>query len=161
MGDFPLAKCMSDESIRPSFPEYFQMMAQLVARRSTCLRRHVGCVATKYQRVIATGYNGPVSGRPHCTHETCYRLTHNIPSGHELEKCWATHAEQNVVAQCARYGISLEGATIYVNYAPCITCTKILLAAGVDYCIYSEPYDGDKMVEDLWKDRLIRLKRTA
>ena len=142
---------------RPSFPQYFMRMAFLAAERSTCIRRHVGAVAVLGDYIIATGYNGPLSGRPHCTDETCYRLTNKIPSGQELEKCWAVHAEQNVVAQCARYGISLAGATVFVTHAPCVTCSKILLAAGVEYCVFANPYPDNKMSESLWKDRLLQI----
>jgi len=132
-------------------------LAHMVAERSTCRRRHVGAVATIGNQIVATGYNGPVSGRPHCTDETCYRLTHNIPSGHELEKCWAVHAEQNVVAQCARMGMSLCGATIYITHAPCTTCSKILIASGVEYCVFANDYPDNTMSEDLWKGRMIQM----
>lgn len=142
---------------RPSFPQYFMRMAFLAAERSTCIRRHVGAVAVLGDYIIATGYNGPLSGRPHCTDETCYRLTHSIPSGQELEKCWAVHAEQNVVAQCARYGISLAKATVYITHSPCVTCSKILLAAGVERCVYAHAYPNNDMSLDLWKGRLIAL----
>lgn len=47
---------------RPSWDEYFMEMAELTAKRSTCMRRHVGAVIVKDRHAIATGYNGAPSG---------------------------------------------------------------------------------------------------
>ncbi len=51
---------------RPSWDEYFLDIAQLVAKRSTCLRRQVGAVVVKGKRILTTGYNGAPSGLEHC-----------------------------------------------------------------------------------------------
>ena len=51
---------------RPSWDEYFMDMAELVAKRSTCLRRNVGAVVVQDRRIVATGYNGAPKGIPHC-----------------------------------------------------------------------------------------------
>ncbi len=56
---------------RPTKDEYFMRMARLVATRSTCLRRSVGCVLVNERgHVIATGYNGVAAGMPHCNDGT-------------------------------------------------------------------------------------------
>ena len=44
--------------MRPSWDDYFMDIAELVASRSTCLRRQVGAVIVKDRRIISTGYNG-------------------------------------------------------------------------------------------------------
>ena len=38
---------------RPSWDEYFMEMAELTAKRSTCMRRHVGAVIVKDRHAIA------------------------------------------------------------------------------------------------------------
>ena len=51
---------------RPGWDEYFMEMAVLTARRSTCLRRHVGAVIVQEKHIVATGYNGAPRGLDHC-----------------------------------------------------------------------------------------------
>jgi dCMP deaminase len=54
-------------SNRPNVDAYFLALASLIATRSTCLRRSVGCVLVdERNHVLATGYNGVAPGRPHC-----------------------------------------------------------------------------------------------
>jgi len=125
---------------RPSWDEYFMSIARLVAQRSTCLRRKVGAVLVKDKRILATGYNGAPSGFAHCLDIGCLREKMNIPSGERHELCRGLHAEQNCLIQAARYGISVEGATIYCTHHPCIICTKMLINAGIKKICYAEGY---------------------
>ena len=72
---------------RPSWDEYFMQMAELTAKRSTCLRRNVGAIIVKDKHIIATGYNGAPKGLPHCEElGGCLRQKLGVPSGerHEL-----------------------------------------------------------------------------
>lgn len=132
---------MKDE--RPSWDEYFMVIASEVAKRSTCLRRQIGAVIVKDKRILATGYNGAPSGLRHCMEVGCLREELHIPSGQQQELCRATHAEQNAVAQAARYGTSIEGATIYSTCQPCVMCAKILLNSGIVEIVYQGSYpDG-------------------
>ena len=55
-----------EKTKRPSWDEYFMEMAELTAKRSTCMRRNVGAVIVKDKRAIATGYNGAPKGIRHC-----------------------------------------------------------------------------------------------
>ena len=52
---------------RPSWDEYFMEIAEIVKTRSTCMRRQIGAVIVKDNRIITTGYNGAPSGCRHCT----------------------------------------------------------------------------------------------
>ena len=70
--------------IRPSWDEYFLELADLVASRSTCLRRHVGAVLVRKERIIATGYNGAPRGLGHCLDMGCLREEMGIPSGQQV-----------------------------------------------------------------------------
>ena len=112
-------------------------MAKLAAWRTTCLRRRVGCVLAKDRRVLATGYNGAPSGAPHCIDAGCVRCELNVPSGERTELCRAVHAEQNAVAQAARFGTALEGCTAYVTCQPCAMCMKSLMQAGCVRVVWS------------------------
>jgi dCMP deaminase len=116
---------------RPSWDEYFMMMAYLASTRSTCLRRRVGAVIVKDRRLLATGYNGAPKGLPHCLEIGCLREELQIPAGERHELCRATHAEQNAIAQAASFGVSIEGATIYTTCQPCSLCAKLLINSGI------------------------------
>lgn len=132
------------DSRRKSWVDYFIAQAFLAAEQSTCLRRQVGAVAVKEKRVIATGYNGQVSGAPHC--KTCLREKLGVPSGERLDICRALHAEQNVIIQCAKFGVSLQGAILYQTTKPCLTCFKMLLNSGIQKIVYEHDYP-DKIME--------------
>ncbi len=133
---------------RPSWDEYFMALAFLVATRSTCTRRKVGAVLVRDRRILATGYNGPPSGFPHCDEIGCLREKLGIPSGERQELCWGLHAEQNAVIQAALFGVSTKGSTLYCTTKPCITCAKILANAGVKRIYAAEDYP-DKFADEL------------
>jgi dCMP deaminase len=98
---------------RPSWPEYFMAITKLVAKRSTCLRRHVGAILVKDKRILASGYNGAPSGLKHCEEVGCLRENAAIPSGERHELCRGLHAEQNVIIQAAYHGVSIHGSIRY------------------------------------------------
>ena len=121
-------------------------MAEVVGSWSSCYQenRHVGAVIVKDKRVLATGYNGAPAGVKSCKDKgECLRKKLNIPSGTRHELCFAVHAEQNAIAQAARFGISVEGATIYVTHQPCTICTKMIINAGIKKVIYKHGYPDD------------------
>ena len=125
---------------RPSWDEYFMGIARVVAGRATCLHRQVGAVVVRDKRILATGYNGAPTGLPHCLDIGCLRDQVGARSGERQELCRASHAEQNALEQAARYGIALEGATLYSTTAPCSICAKMLVNAGIRRVVYAEDY---------------------
>src|SRR5690606_17847421 len=52
----------------------------------------------------------------------------------------SVHAEANLVAFAAKYGIALRGATVYTTCSPCIDCAKLLINAGIARVVYEESY---------------------
>ncbi|MGC2871756.1 deoxycytidylate deaminase [Ihubacter sp. rT4E-8] len=135
---------------RLSWDEYFMEMAELTAKRSTCLRRHVGAVIVKDKHIIATGYNGAPRGIRHCDeYGGCLRQKLQIPSGQRHELCRALHAEQNAIIQAATLGQSIEGGTIYITHQPCVICAKMIINAGLSRIVVREGYPDDLAVEIL------------
>jgi len=132
-----------DGQKRPGWDEYFMEVAEVVARRSTCLRRNIGAVVVKDKRILSTGYNGAPTGLPHCADVGCLREKLGIPSGERHEICRGLHAEQNALLQAARHGISLEGSTIYSTTEPCSLCAKMLINAGIRRVVYKESYPDE------------------
>ncbi len=126
---------------RPSWPEYFMSIAKMVAKRSTCLRRHVGAVIVKDKRILATGYNGAPAGLKHCEEVGCLRQNSSIPSGTRHELCRGLHAEQNAIIQAAYHGISIAGSTLYCTNRPCAICSKMIINAGIKKIYFEQGYD--------------------
>jgi len=125
---------------RLAWPDYFMGITKLVAMRSTCLRRQVGAIVVKNNRILATGYNGAPAKVAHCLDIGCLRDQLNIPSGEQHEKCRGLHAEQNVIIQAAIHGISIEGSILFVTHRPCLICTKMIINCGITDIYYASPY---------------------
>ncbi len=118
------------DNSRPDWNEYFMSIAELVSKRSTCLRRKVGAVIVKDKRILSTGYNGAPSGIKHCIETGCLRERLNVPSGERHELCRGLHAEQNAIIQAAYHGVEIKDSVIYCTNLPCVICTKMLINAG-------------------------------
>jgi len=135
---------------RPTWDEYFMGIAELTAKRSTCLRRNVGAVIVQDRHIVATGYNGAPRGIDHCAQRGgCLREELGIPSGERHELCRALHAEQNAIIQAATFGHSIEGGTIYITHAPCVICSKMIINSGIKKIIVGAEYPDSFSVEIL------------
>jgi dCMP deaminase len=145
---------------RPDNDTYFMRMAELVASRSTCLRRNVGAVIVKEKRILTTGYNGAPKGLKHCEEVGCVRLENNIESGTRHELCRGVHAEQNAVIQAAYFGSSIKDSTIYTTAFPCVMCAKILINAGVREVVYKDDY-VDPLSNSILKESGIIVRRLS
>jgi dCMP deaminase len=132
---------------RPGIDEYFMELAMVVAKRSTCLRNHVGAIFVKEKRILTTGYNGAPTGLPHCDAVGCAR--EGVASGTRHELCRAVHAEQNAIIQAALHSVSIEGATLYCTHQPCILCAKMMINARVKRVVYSQSYPDDSALKFL------------
>lgn len=123
------------ESIpRPTWDEYFRKIVLTTSERSPCHRLHVGCLLVKNNRIISQGYNGFLPG---CEHNSI------VQDGHEQA---TVHAEQNAIADCAKRGTLCDGSIAYITHYPCIICTRILLAAGINKIKYIEDYKNNPLV---------------
>ena len=141
---------------RPGSDEYFLKIASVVAERSTCRRHHVGAVAVRNKRILATGYNGAPSGVKDCLELGCLRDELNIPSGTRQEVCRGIHAEQNVIIQASLHGVSLEGSTIYATHTPCVLCAKMLVNARIKRYVSFGQYNDVAFI-DLFREAVIEV----
>ncbi len=148
-----LGELVEKWSVRPSWGEYFMATALLISSRSSCERLHVGCVLVSggdhKNRIIAAGYNGFLPGAPHHS---------RVRDGHEQA---TVHAEQNAVADAARRGISLQGATAYLTHFPCINCAKILASAGIREITYHADYNNDPIAIDILAESDIAINQLS
>ncbi len=145
------------ETKRPTWDEYFLSIADLVSKRSTCLRRRVGAVLVKDKRILATGYNGAPSRIRHCNITGCIRAKLKIPSGERHELCRGLHGEQNAFLQAALHGTSLKGASLYSTTQPCIICAKMIINAGIKEIIIKSGYP-DKMARQFLREARVKVR---
>ena len=120
---------------RLTFDQMFKKILLATAERSPCHRLQVGCVLVKDKRIISQGYNGFLPG---AAHKSVVRNNHEQAT---------VHAEQNAICDCAKRGVSCEGATAYITHYPCIICTRLLLASGIKDIKYLENYKNDELVK--------------
>lgn len=125
------------------------------ASLSVAERKKVGCVITRNDRIVAVGYNGTLPGIDNCCEikVDCKKCDGYDNMGYDpaCNNCNGTgkvletsefvmHAEQNALTFCNREGLSTQDCTIYVTMAPCKTCTKLLVSAGIKRVVYHEKY---------------------
>lgn len=130
---------------RLGWDAYFSKIVQVTAERSSCERLHVGCLLVKDNRIISQGYNGHLPGAPH---ESIVKNNHEQAT---------VHAEQNAICDCAKRGVSCRDSTAYVTHYPCIICTRLLLAAGINEIKYLEDYKNDRLVKHLSNQLNVKL----
>lgn len=141
------------EYIRPSWDEYFLKITEIVGARGTCDRGRAGCVITLDNRILSTGYVGSPSSLAHCDeigHEM-HTVIHE--DGSSSRHCIrTTHAEQNAIAQAARLGISINGASIYVKMTPCYTCAKMIINSGIKRVVCANDYHAGARSKEIFKE---------
>ena len=144
---------LNSKKERPSWDEYFLGMVDYVGTRGTCDRGRSGCVIVRDKRVISTGYVGSPPGISHCDevgHEMHKVIDENgVESMHCIR---TTHAEQNAIAQSARFGISTEGATLYCRMTPCYSCAKLIISAGIKRIVSRKDYHAGERSKEIFKN---------
>lgn len=123
---------------RPSFDQSYMDVVGIIASRSTCLRKKVGAVIVMDRRIISHGYNGVVAGQDHCC-DTGLCLKEKA-GREDYKPC--VHAEQNAVCLCAKRGLAVKGATLYVNADICMTCAKLILSCEMERVVVSRDFKG-------------------
>ncbi|MGA3111469.1 MAG: cytidine/deoxycytidylate deaminase family protein [Candidatus Bathyarchaeia archaeon] len=143
---------------RPNWDRYFLDLCEAVARRATCDRGRSGCVIVKDKRIMTTGYVGAPAGLPHCD-EVGHDMRKVFDStGNVTQHCVRTlHAEQNAIIQAARFGIPLEGATLFCKMTPCRTCAMIIINAGIKRVVCEKRYHADTDTIEMFKQACVDL----
>jgi len=121
----------------------FMKTARIFGDLSTAVRRKVGAVIVKDNRIISIGYNGMPSG---WTNEC-----ENVVDGQLVTKPEVLHAESNAIAKLARSNESGEGAYMFVTCVPCLDCAKMIYQSGISKVFYSEPYRNSDGLDFLHK----------
>jgi dCMP deaminase len=147
--------------MRPTRDQIYIDMASIVARRSTCFRRAVGCILVDSDGFfLSSGYNGVAAGRPHCNEEgPLVHIQHPLklpgvimmssPSypnkcegsdaapGQNLDACQAIHAEANAIIRLPNHRLV---HSCYTTSSPCINCIKLLLGTHCQRIVFLQEY---------------------
>jgi len=126
--------------VRPDWDEYFMKLAKVASLRSNCVKRKVAAIIVRDKRVISTGYNGTPRGTKNCFEGGCPRCNNLADSGTLLDECLCSHGEENAITQAAYHGMSVKGGILYSTFAPCLTCTKMIINAGILEVVYNLDY---------------------
>jgi len=128
---------------KPSFDVIYMELAQKLAKRSHCVKMHVGAVLTKDTRIVSLGYNGPPAGTHNCDEEW---PEHGCPRDSKGSCSLALHAEQNAILYASKNNVSVEGSTLYITLSPCIACARIIFTTGIRKVIYLNSYAEYKKI---------------
>jgi len=116
---------------RPTWDEYFILIAETVSLRSHDAETKVGAVIVdENHRILSTGYNGFPPG---CRDE-------DLPNTRPDKYPYIIHAEMNAIASSRQ---DLRNATLYTTYSPCNECAKAIITAGIKRVVYKYAYKND------------------
>jgi len=148
----------NEDRLRPSWDQYFMQLASLAAQRSNCMKRRVGCVLVREKRVISTGYNGTPRGLKNCGEGGCSRCNEAQGAGVGLATCLCIHAEENALLEAGRERIR-EGAILYCDTCPCLTCSIKITQVGISEVVYSQSYSMDGQTAAVFKEAGVQLRQ--
>jgi dCMP deaminase len=123
--------------MKPSFDHIFMNLATDLAKRSHCVKAHVGAVLTRDTRIISIGYNGPPAGTHNCDEEW---PENGCPRDSKGSCSLALHAEENAILYAVKNGAKLEGATLYTTLSPCLPCARLIFSAGIKQVYFDKSY---------------------
>ncbi len=155
-------KKVEEKYVRPSWDEYFLNLVKYVGMRATCDRGRTSCIIVRDKRILSTGYVGSPIGAKHCDDVGHEMHTVIQEDGTQSRHCIRTsHAEQNAIANAARFGMALEGATLYTHMAPCYTCAKMIVNAGIKRVVCRVDYHGAKRAKEIFKECGIKFEQVT
>ena len=158
--------------IKEKYLGTYMKTAKLFAEHSSAVRKKVGAVIVKDDRIISIGYNGMPAGWDNdCEYTefmpvndptakfqdypflgTFWINGHNVDRRYRLRtKPEVLHAESNAIAKLAKSSESGDGASMFITCAPCIDCAKMIYQSGIKEIFYGEEYRNNDGIEFLNK----------
>lgn len=116
---------------RPEWEDTWLDVAQVMADRSSCVRRQVGAVIVSWDnRLISAGYNGTAPKEKNCDQGGCPRgaLQGPLPEDYVTYECWALHAEANALLRARE---DVQGQYLFCTHRPCPQCQNLIMGAGI------------------------------
>jgi dCMP deaminase len=122
---------------KPDFDDIYMDLAVNLSQKSHCVKAQVGAVLTKDTRIISVGYNGPPAGTHNCDEEW---PEVGCPRDSKGSCSLALHAEQNAILYATKNNVSMQGSTLYITLAPCISCARVVYTVGIKKVLYLHSY---------------------
>jgi dCMP deaminase len=122
--------------------------AQKEAQKTGDWWRQIGAVLVKDKEILIRGCNRdlPSDHTPYQVGE----VRDFFKAGERHELASTIHAEENIIAQAAKSGISREGTSLYVTTFPCPVCAKLIACSGIKKLYFAEGgsnFDAKKVLE--------------
>ncbi|KAK0547542.1 Deoxycytidine monophosphate (dCMP) deaminase [Tilletia horrida] len=147
--------------LRPAWDHYFLSLCSLASLRSNCMKRRVGAVLVRSNRVLSTGYNGTPRGMKNCNEGGCARCNGGAPGGARLDECLCLHAEENALLECGRERGGAEGTVLYCNTCPCLRCAVKIVQTGVREVVYELDYSMDDRSRQIFEEAKIKFRKVT
>lgn len=148
-----------EKKARPEWERYFISIAQVASMRSNCMKRRVGAVLVKNNRVVGVGYNGTSTGTTNCCHGGCERCNSNTRQGLNLENCFCIHAEESIFLEVGS-AISYR-SDLYTTLFPCRLCSRKIVQLKVKKVYYIHEYGEDKEIRDMFYKNNVAIEKLA
>jgi dCMP deaminase len=171
--------------MKQKFIDYYMDVAERTSKLSSAVRRQVGAVIVKDNRILSYGYNGMPTGWDNTCENKEYMRSDagGWLDPPEIEERWpfeeyseqyesnrryrlvtkdeVLHAESNCISKVSGSTESSEGATLFVTTAPCIHCAKMIFQSGIKNVFYRDIYRDDAGIEFLNKGGVSVTKYTV
>lgn len=147
----------STTRLRPQWDNYFMELANFSAMRSNCMKRKVGSIIVKNNRIIATGYNGTPKNLPNCNDSGCGRCNDGNEKQNEFMTCLCLHSEENAIIEAGKDRIGND-SILYCNTCPCLTCSIKIVQSGIREVIYSKSYHMDPLSKKVFLKAGVKIR---
>lgn len=135
-------------------------LATLASTRSNCMKRRVGAVLVRNNRVISTGYNGTPRNLTNCNDGGCARCNNGgVSGGVALSTCLCLHAEENALLEAGRERVGERGGILYCDTCPCLTCSVKIVQVGIEEVVYAQGYNMDQETARVLEEGGVRLRQ--
>lgn len=161
--------------MKQKYIDYYMDVADRTGKLSHAIRRQVGAIIVKDNRILSYGYNGmPTGWDNECEYKD---YMHGDAGGwlnpDEIYERWpheeydpevesnrrfrlvtkdeVLHAESNAIAKVSGSTESSENATMFCTTAPCIHCAKMIFQSGISNVFYRDSYRDSGGIEFLEK----------
>ena len=163
--------------MKQKFIDYYMDVAERTAKLSTAIRRQVGAVIVKDNRILSYGYNGMPTGWDNVCENKEYMSgdAGGWLDSNEIKERWPNqeqmlpkednrwrryalktkpevlHAETNAIAKLAKSTESGADAVLFVTHAPCLDCAKLVYQSGINSVYYRNSYRNEDGINFLKK----------
>ena len=140
--------------IKEKYLGTYMKTAKLFAEHSSAVRKKVGAVIVKDDRIISIGYNGMPSGWDNTCEDEIGSVMDDNGNVYEARlktKPEVIHAESNAIAKLAKSTESGNGASMFITCAPCVECAKMIYQSGIKEVFYEEEYRSNDGIDFLNK----------